>query len=222
MQQVLDASLQLAAECQGERMALADLPWAAQLQRAMTAAGVDFDPQQRAALQPTAVRQTALQHYLQRVAAAVEQPGASQLQHYFAHVRPECLNPDEYCMPAYLSEVRERRRRIALTALRTGVHWGAESTARLLGALRPPPDQRFCQHCAAAGIPDRVEDTWHIIYECTLYDDLRALHPTLFPAAQPQRETSAIGAFLGGPPVPLARFTGACRRRARRALGLPP
>lgn len=51
MQQVLDASLELAAECQGQRIALDDLPWAAQLQQAMAAAGVDFDPQQRAALQ---------------------------------------------------------------------------------------------------------------------------------------------------------------------------
>ena len=70
MQQVLDASLQLAADCQGERIALAAQPWAAQLQQAMAAAGVKFDPHQKSALQPAAVRQAALQHYLQRVATA--------------------------------------------------------------------------------------------------------------------------------------------------------
>ncbi|KAL4440245.1 hypothetical protein ABPG75_003246, partial [Micractinium tetrahymenae] len=86
MQQVLDAGLQMAAECQGGQIALAKLPWIAQLQQAMSAVGVDFDPQQRAALQPAAVRQAALQQYLQRVAAAAARPGASQLRHYFGDV----------------------------------------------------------------------------------------------------------------------------------------
>ena len=205
----------------GERIALVAQPWAAQLQQAMAAAGVEFDPHQKSALQPAAVRQAALQHYLQRVATAAAQPTASQLRHYFGTVRPSCLNPDEYSMPAYLTEVRERSRRVALAELRTGVHWGAEATARLLGANRPPRDQRFCPHCAAAGSPGRVEDTRHILFECALYSDLRAHHPSLLSAEEPQTE-AALGAFLCGPPVPLARYTGACRRRARRTLGLPP
>ena len=43
MRQVVDASLQMAAECHATPVA--QLPWAAQLQRAMAAAGVVFDPQ---------------------------------------------------------------------------------------------------------------------------------------------------------------------------------
>ena len=115
------------------------------------------------------------------MADAAEKPGASQLRHYFVIVRPNCLNPDEYSMPAYLSEVREWRRRVALAELRTGTHWGLESMDRLNGRARQPADQRFCPHCAAVGLPGRVEHTSHMIFECTLYNDLRALHPSLFP-----------------------------------------
>ncbi len=140
----------------------------------------------------------------------------------FGIVRPDCLNPDEYSMAASVTEVRERRRRVALAELRTGVHWGAESTARLLGANRPPQDQRFCQHCAAAGHPGRVEHTSHITSECTLYEDLRAYHPSIFPAVEPEQQAPALGSTLSGPSQPLARYLGACRRRARRTLGLPP
>ena len=62
LRQVLDASLQMAAECQAssEPVPVARQPWAAQLQLALKAAGVAFDPQQRAALCPDEVRQTAL------------------------------------------------------------------------------------------------------------------------------------------------------------------
>lgn len=125
-------------------------------------------------------------------------------------------------MPAYVSEVRERQRRVALAELRTGVHWGAEELARLQGRDRPPPDQRFCVHCASAGQPGQVENTLHIVYRCSLYTDLRAIHPRLFPVGQPQQEPPSLGGFLSGPAAPLASFVGACRRRARRALGLPP
>jgi hypothetical protein len=222
MRQVLDASLQLAADCQAETRRPAHMPWAAQLQAALTEAGLDFDPQQKAPLQPAAVRRAALQHHLTKVAAAAQRPLASQLRHYFVVVRPSCLNPDEYSMPAYFTEVRERRRRIALTELRTGVHWGLEAMARLLGANRPAADQRFCPHCAAKGLPGRVEDTRHILFDCMLYDDLRATFSSLFPAGQPQQVDPSLGEFLAGPPTPLACFTGACRRRARRVLGLPP
>jgi hypothetical protein len=221
LQQVLDASLQLATESDGIPLADADLPWAAQLQRAMADVGVAFDPHQRQPLQPTDVRQAALQQYLHRVAEAVQRPGASRLQHYFVTVRPSCLHADEYRMPAYLTEVRERQRRVGLTELRTGVHWGAEERERLRGASRLPQDQRFCQHCADRGLPSRVENTPHIIFDCTLYDDLRALQPALFAAGQLQPRPT-LAAFLDGPPRTLACFAGACRRRARRVLGLPP
>lgn len=200
---------------------LAAQPWAAQLKQAMAAPGVEFDPHQKSALQPAAVGQAALQHYLQRIGSAASQPRASQLRHYFGTMRPSCLNPDEYSMPAYWTEVCERSRHVAMAELCTGVHWVAEATDRLRGANSPPRNQRFCPHCAATGDPGRVDDTRHIVFECALYSDLRAHHRSLFAAEEPQAE-AALRSFLSGPPVPLAQYTGACWRRAHRALGLPP
>ena len=127
--------------------------------------GVQFDPQQRGQLEPEAVRQAALDQYLQRVAAEAQQRGASRLHHYFVVVRPECLTPAGYVRPAYLDEVRERHRWRGLTELRTGVHWGEEERGRLDGR---PRSERTCPHCAARGGHAPVEDTWHICFECTL------------------------------------------------------
>ena len=71
MRQVLDASLQLAAEHTPSRHrgphGIAQLPWAAQLQSALTEAGIAADLQQRQPLQPEAVQEAALQHYLQHL-----------------------------------------------------------------------------------------------------------------------------------------------------------
>ena len=50
----------------------------------------------------------------------------------------------------------------------------------MLGAARRPPEQRTCASCEAAVRPGLVEDTWHILYECQLYDDLSANFPTMF------------------------------------------
>jgi len=224
-QSVLEASLQMAAEWSSaseRQMPRAHLPWALQLQRAMAAAGVAFDPAQRAPLQQAAVRRSALQHHLQRVAEAAQRPGASRMRHYFVVVRPGCLAVDGYTLPAYVTEVRERHRRIALAEIRSGVHWGAEERDRLLGTRKRPASERECMHCAAQRLLGRVEDAEHMVFDCVAYDDLRALHPELFPAGQPRSERPTLAAFLEGPCGPLARFTGACRRRGRRALGLPP
>ena len=95
MRQVLDASLQLAADHTPSRHrgphGIAQMPWAAQLQSALAEAGIAADLQQRQPLQPEAVQEAALQHYLQHLNTAVQRRGASRLQHYFDCVRPECL-----------------------------------------------------------------------------------------------------------------------------------
>lgn len=219
LRQVLDASLQMAAECQSGGVPVAQQPWAAQLQLAMAAAGVAFDPQQRAALCPDEVRQTALSQYLQRVAAAAApDAGHSRLHHYFVRVRPSCLAPDGYSLPAYVTEVRERQWRLGLAELRSGVHWGQEERERLLGRAMRPREQRHCQHCQAAGRPGLVEDTYHMIFQCELYGDLRAAHPSLFPPG----EEPTLGSFLSDPTAAHARFAGAIRRCGRAAIGLPP
>jgi hypothetical protein len=176
------------------------------------------------------VQQAALQHYLQRVAAAAQSPGASRLHHYFGVVRPDCLSPGGYGRPAYIEAVRERHRRRALAELRTGVHWGAVERDRLLGSARRPREQRHCEHCARAGLPGRVEDTHHIVFECALYTDLRQLSPQLFPhpptgSRMPiftqLSRSGDLAAFLAGSDAATARFTSACRQRAHRRLGLP-
>ena len=109
MRQVLDASLQLAAEHNPSRHrgphGIAQLPWAAQLQSALAEAGIAADLQQRQPLQPEAVQEAALQHYLQDLQTAVQRRGASRLQHYFDCVRPECLEVAGYGMAPYLVEV---------------------------------------------------------------------------------------------------------------------
>ena len=171
-----------------------------------------------------------MQHYLQRVAEAAERPGASRLRHYFCSVRPSCLSTDGYCLPSYISQVRERRRRQALAELRTGVHWGAEERERLRGAARLPPAQRACPHCAAAGQPSSVEDTHHIVFECVLYADLRQQYPQLFPpTGSPRPRLPALSqlslqSFLEANDAAAAtsHFASACRRRARLRLGLAP
>ena len=218
MQQVLDASLQMTAECQG--MPPAQMPWAAQLQRAMAAAGVAFDPQQRAPLCPADVRQAALTRYLQRVAAAAApEAGHTRLHHYFVRVRPSCLTPDTYSRAAYVDEVRQRQRRLGLAELRSGAHWGLEERERMLGRAMRPRAERHCQHCQSAGRPDLVEDTHHMIFHCVLYDDLRAAQPSLFRAPG---EEPTLGSFLADPTPAHARFAGAIRRRGRAEIGLPP
>jgi hypothetical protein len=215
MRQVLDASMQMAADNAG--LPYTRLPWAAQLQHALTAAGVECDLREQAPLEPDSVRQAALQCYLHKVAAESEQHGASRLQHYFGRVRPSCLTAEGYTMAAYLVDVRERQRRIGLAELRSGVHWGAEERGRLCAGRPCPRVERTCQHCEIAGRPGLIEDTRHIIFDCVLYDDLR-MSTLLFPHGQPQ---PTLAEFFTGPSTDLACFAGTSRRRGRRALGLP-
>ena len=121
-------------------------------------------------------------------------------------------------MAAYISDVRQRHRRVAIAELRSGVHWGAEELDRLRGRAARPPAERVCEHCAARGLGARAEDTRHILFDCVLYADLRRHHPDLFP----EQQQPTLASLLDGPPEAVACFVGACRRRGRRAAGLPP
>ena len=221
MRQVLDASLQLAAEHTPSRHrgphGIAQMPWAAQLQSALAEAGIAADLQQRQPLQPEAVQEAALQHYLQHLQTAVQRRGASRLQHYFDCVRPECLEVAGYGMAPYLVEVRERHRRLGLAELRSGVHWGAEERERLLGLAQHPRDQRYCMHCAAAGLGGRAEDADHIVFECALYAHLRPIwFPDIFPAGRPHyrlRPAATLRSLTGLPLCWDARRTAQWRAR---------
>jgi hypothetical protein len=99
--------------------------------------------------------------------------------------------------------VREGQRRLGLAEQRCGVHWGLEERER-------PRTERHL-HCEAAGQPDLVEDTHHVIFSCVLYDSLRVAHPSLFPpGAEP-----TLGSFLADPTATHPSFAGAIRRRGR-------
>jgi len=210
MQQVLQANLDLAADCEG--VPAARLPWAAQLERSLRLVGVQFDPQQRQRLSVDGVQLAAMQRHLQRVAEAAAAVGASRLAHYFQRVRPECLSPDGYGRPAYLSRVRELRCRQGLTELRSGLHWGREEVDRRLGKLRPPPERRICQHCG-----NGVEHVEHILFDCPLYAVDRRRWPELFVERLP------LHAFFAMHDQQLlARFAAACRHRAGKAKDLAP
>ena len=107
-----------------------------------------------------------------------------------------------YGLPAHTAALRERHRRRALSELRTGVHWGPEERARLLGDARPPLAQRKCPHCERLGAAAAAETAAHIVFDCALYAELRPRYPQLFPAptfeGQGPAERPALGAFLTG------------------------
>ena len=94
---------------------------------------------------------------------------------------------------AYIDTIREQHHRRALTEVRTGVHWGAEEHERLLGRTRRPQAERHGPHCEAAGLEGRVEDTHHIVFDCSLYADVRERYPQLFPPACPCLSRPACG-----------------------------
>ncbi|PSC72954.1 reverse poly isoform B [Micractinium conductrix] len=93
---VVKTKVMLLSGAADEQTAMQRLPWAAQLQSALAEAGIAADLQQRQPLQPEAVQEAALQHYLQHLQTAVQRRGASRLQHYFDCVRPECLEVAGY------------------------------------------------------------------------------------------------------------------------------
>ena len=131
-----------------------------------------------------------------------------------------CLQVEGYTLPARVTEVRERRRRVGASEPAAGGH--EEHLERRDGVRAKPPQQRMCLHCAQRGRPGLAEGTLHIIYDCALYDNLRPLFPELFPAGQTPGERPTLGEFIALPSAPLAEFAGAARRRASSARGLPP
>lgn len=210
----LRASIQLAADsADSAGQPVAQLPWAAQLQRCMELAEVQFDVSQMQPLQQEAVQQAALQQYLGRVEAVAD--NRSRLRHYFCIVRPDCLSLDSYSLPAYVEEVRGRRNRRALAELRSGIHWGAEEMGRLMGLER---SQRQCQFCQLLEAPGGVEDVRHMMFDCPLYADIRSR----FESQLSFSPELSLQEFFSQPSAPLARLAESCRRRGREAAGLPP
>ena len=73
---------------------------------------------------------------------------------------------NKYCMEPYVEEVLNRQHRSALAKFRCAAAPLKIETGRY---ERIPHDQRLlCFNC-----PDKVEDEMHVLFECSLYDDLR-------------------------------------------------
>jgi hypothetical protein len=211
MQQTLSASLALAEQCSASPgIPPARQPWLMQLARGLRAAGTAFDPMQQEQLDIDSVWHAAMTVHLQRVEAAL--PTHTRMRQYFWAVRPECLQPEWYGLPDYITDVRERRCRRGLTELITGLHWGADETGRRTVPITPRA-QRLCRNCTSGNI----EDTHHIVFDCPLYGPERTRWPELFAGRAP-----SLHAFFKQSSLPLARFAAACRRRGRQANGLPP
>ena len=201
MWQTLQASLEMAADPGPGRQ-----PWVLQLQSALQHIGVQFDPQERQRLDQGGVGQAALAHYLQQVAAAVQDERHTVLRHYFRRMRPDGCDPARYGMADELAEVRGLRRRSAWTELATGCSWGAETAGRRTRTARAA---RVCGHCGRG-----IEGAFHIIFDCPLYAELR----TVFAPAL-VFSTRRLHAFRNLPPAPRCAFAAACRKLWMEAYG---
>jgi hypothetical protein len=189
--------------------------WAAQLQAAMGAVGLQLDLQQPEAVGKAALRDACWARQAAILQEAASREGASRYQHY---VSGTCGGrPAPAVQPAYLSRVRERHRRVALAQLRTGTHWGAEETGRCQRP-RVPREQRVCPHCAGSAI----ETVAHMVFVCPFYAAVRTQFADLF-AEMPEPPT--LEPFFRqstGRPIRLARFAAALHHAWQAAAGLPP
>ena len=206
--QALLASAALAA-APGSRQP-ARQPWAQLLAVGLEAAGVQLDLCNPQPVSLAALREGCQARQLQQLQEAASRPGASKLQHYVTGVQGSQLKAASLWKPAaYLTGVRERRRREALAQWVTGSHWGAEETGRW---VHLPREQRLCPHCG-----DGTETVAHMVFHCPLYAAVRTRFSTLFEPAH-----STLHAFFQQSPPHLASFAAACRRlwqEANSAVG---
>ena len=72
----------------------------------------------------------------------------------------------EYATEQYVSVINQKKYRSAYAKFRCGVAPIKIETCRY-GLQRVPVEQRLCETCHV------VEDEFHVVMECTLYDDIR-------------------------------------------------
>ena len=72
----------------------------------------------------------------------------------------------EYATEQYVSIINQKKYRSAYAKFRCGVAPIKIETCRY-GLQRVPVEQRLCETCHV------VEDEFHVVMECTLYDDIR-------------------------------------------------
>ena len=94
----------------------------------------------------------------------------SKHEFYFGTLRDR-FDPKTYTMPKYLTTIKPRSQRQALSQMRVGSHWLKEETLRWWGIAR---DERVCGSCGV------VEDLHHVIFECPRYNELRSDFSVLF------------------------------------------
>ena len=72
----------------------------------------------------------------------------------------------EYATEQYVSVINQKKYRSAYAKFRCGVAQIKIGTCRY-GLQRIPVEQRLCETCHV------VEDEFHVVMECTMYDDIR-------------------------------------------------
>ena len=77
-------------------------------------------------------------------------------------------NISSFSFKAYLDTVTVRKFRVALSRLRTSSHLLEVETGRWARPVRKPLNERLCTFCGV------LEDEYHFILECTVYNEERA------------------------------------------------
>ena len=205
LRSALTASINLVDLYPSGSRGLARQPWAAQFASAMRAVHMPLDLQCPAAISIDDLTRACLSHHLLAVQGVASRAGSTKFKYYLEEVCGGDLSPETYARAEYLSLRRGDQRR-ALAQLRTGSHWLAEETERRNGTAR---EQRVCPHCAAHG-QHVLENPQHMVFDCSLYGDLRARHSELF---QGGAAGGGLAAFLAQAAPAVASFVGECRRR---------
>ena len=93
----------------------------------------------------------------------------------------------------YLDKVLTKKFRVALSRLRMSSHRLLIEAGRWTKPRRTPRDQRLCTIC------NKIEDEYHLLFECTLYNNERIFHlkpyylrnTSMFKAVELMQETNS-------------------------------
>ena len=88
-------------------------------------------------------------------------------------------NITEFHFQPYLDIINIRKFRTAMTKLRVSSHRLEVETGRWTRPVSTPFDERKCHIC------DRLEDEFHFLFECPLYDELRTQYLSRYFVVRP-------------------------------------
>jgi len=118
-------------------------------------------------------------------------------------------HPASWCSSLHRLAGFQKAELHCLLRFRLGAHNLRVATGRWEGLAR---SQRVCERCVSG----QVEDEFHLVFECSAYDDVRELHSHLFDEfggwSQPTVRTEGrqMAAFMSQHPRAVARFLVDC------------